>query len=285
MIDTLCLGGGGMKAFSFIGILDFLTEVNYININIFNNYIGTSSGAIISFLLSINYTILELKEFILNFNFNILKNNLNIENLIINLGLDNGNKIMYIIQSFLKNKLNKTDISFKEHFDLTKKKLTIIGTNYTKSCEEVFNFEKTPNMSIITAIRISISIPLIFTPVYFNEYYYIDGGLLNNFPINYCIIENTLGINIINNKNNNLDNIALFIKNCINIIIKKNYKSLNIIEINDSDLKLNNIIDLDINYEEKLFLIKFGYDQANKYVNDLSYNICLNIIDDIILNI
>jgi NTE family protein len=280
MIDTLCFSGGGIKGFAIIGILEYLEKNNKINISLIKNVVGTSCGAIISFLLSINYTINEIKEFILNFNFNILINNIDIENIFINYGIDNGNKVIYMLESFLKNKYNLNDITFNEHYKLTNKQLIIIGTNYTKSCEEVFNYIITPNMSVITAIRISISIPLIFTPVLYNDNYYVDGALVNNFPINYCNIQNTIGINITTlNNNNKLDDITTFINNCMHIILKKQYNSLNIIELNIINY---NAINFDISFKEKEELINNGYNIASKYMKDLSYNICYSIINDII---
>jgi predicted acylesterase/phospholipase RssA len=289
MIDTICLSGGGIKGFSFIGVLEYLEKNNNININLINNFVGTSIGAIISFLLSIKYDIIELKEFLLNFNFKILINDYdnNIENLLINFGLDDGNKIIFILQSFLKNKYNLTDITFKEHYELTKNNLIIIGTNYTKSSEEMFNYKNTPNMSIITAIRISISVPLIFTPVLYNDNYYVDGALVNNFPINYCNLKNTIGINInFTNNYNKIDNIAIYIKNCLGILIKNNNKSLNIINMEfDSENDITNLIDFNINNENKINLINLGNKIAKKYIDNISNNICQSIIEEIIFKI
>ena len=255
MIDTLCLSGGGLLGISFIGVLDFLENNENINLALITNYFGTSIGALLSFLFSINYSLKEVKEFIINFNFGILTNYTenNIDNLLTKCGIDDGNKTIYILQSFLKNKYNIIDITFEKHYELTNKKLNIIGTNYTKSSEELFNYINTPLMSIITAVRISISIPLIFTPILYNDNYYLDGALVNNFPINYCNIKNTIGINIIfTNNTDKIDDIFIFLKNCIGITInnKNLIKSLNIIEIKD--------------------------------INELSLNICNSIIDDII---
>ena len=286
MIDTLCFSGGGIKGFSFIGVLDYLEKNNKINLELIKNYVGTSCGAMLSFLLSINYSIDELKEFILNFNFQVLINETdnNIENLLINFGLDDGNKIIYMLQSFLKNKYNTVDITFEEHYELTNNNLIIIGTNYTKSSEVIFNYKNTPSVSVITALRISISIPLIFTPVFYNDNCYIDGALVNNFPINHCNIKNTIGINIIN-KHNKLDNITLFITNCIGILMQKKYESLNIINICELEDEICNAIDFNVSKEKKNDLINLGYNIAEDYISKLSYSICNSIINDIISSI
>lgn len=51
---------------------------------------------------------------------------------------------------------------------------------------------------LITAIKASCSIPIIFPPVEINGHYYLDGGIINNFPAdalrNDC--ETVIGINV-----------------------------------------------------------------------------------------
>jgi predicted acylesterase/phospholipase RssA len=46
-----------------------------------------------------------------------------------------------------------------------------------------------PNLSIITALCMSTSYPLAFKPVCIDDDCFIDGGLLNNFPLNDCLID------------------------------------------------------------------------------------------------
>ena len=55
--DTLVLSGSSIKGFAFLGALQYLYENNKLNID---NYIGTSAGAIISYLLIIGYTPIEI---------------------------------------------------------------------------------------------------------------------------------------------------------------------------------------------------------------------------------
>jgi predicted acylesterase/phospholipase RssA len=78
------------------------------------------------------------------------------------------------------------------------KYLYLVGSNLTTGDSEVFSHIDTPDMIISDAVRISMSIPLIWPP---HKYYirdennnrvvrsdkqnvdYVDGGLLNNYPI------------------------------------------------------------------------------------------------------
>lgn len=257
--NTVCLSGGGVKGISFIGALEKLHEIKHININMIENWIGTSIGAMICFLFSLDYSIEEIKEFIFSFNFIKLVPDIDIENILLNHGIDTGDKMMLIIISFLEEKYNKKDITFKEHYEFTKKKLTIIGTNFTKGCEEVFNYELTPDMSVMTAIRISISIPIIFTPVLYNDNYYVDGGVTNNFPINHCNMKTTIGIYIKNNNNNILENIFSIPLGCISIvgdvISTKDCSNYNVIQINNCD---NELVNFELTLERKQLIFNLG---------------------------
>jgi NTE family protein len=181
--DTICLSGGGIKGFSFIGALDYLQNKSYIDIAKINNWVGTSAGSILGYLFVLGYSTNEIGDFILDFNFKTLQSEISIDSLLESHGLNKGIKLMLILSSFLKEKHDLEDINFIDLFKLTNKKLTIIGTNFSKGLEAVFNYETHPTMSVITAIRISCSIPVVFEPVLFNGDYYVDGGLINNLEI------------------------------------------------------------------------------------------------------
>lgn len=90
----------------------------------------------------------------------------------------------YTFSDFQRPELHKDDRQFHE--------LYIIGTNLTTGTSQVFSYETTPDMEVAQAVRISMSIPLIFEAVRQNntdfngnvaENIYCDGGVLNNYPI------------------------------------------------------------------------------------------------------
>jgi len=269
--DTICLSGGGIFGFTFIGVLDKLINENIINLNDINTWVGCSAGAIISFILILGYDIQEVLDFIDNFNFNILMPKklklLSIFNLH---GLNNGNKFIFIFKKFIARKFDTEDLTFSQLYDLTLKNLIIIGTNYTNNTEEIFSKEKTPDMSIITAVRISISIPLIFSPVFYNSCYYIDGGLKNNFPYNHCNQDSTLGICINKNYiNNNVINIFNIFKVSLSMILNNSIKYKNAIYINYIN---DNDKCYDLSHENIINMIDYGRNNVDikKLYNDIS---------------
>ena len=272
-ITCLCFSGGGVKGICFIGVLEKLIEHKKIKLNKIDMYVGTSAGSIISFFLILGFTIEEMKEFIMTFNFSKLNEEIDCINLIEKFGINNGEKIKLFFIKFLELKLNVQDITFKELFNETQKKILIIGTNLTKNQEELFSVDTTPNMSVITAIRISISIPVIFTPVMYNNSLYVDGALVNNFPINYCPKDKTFGIYVKNSNNNiEINSMQSFIIMCLNItsdtIIEKNLNSecKNIIKIINPKPELQQF---ELTLEYKKFLIELGCKTTVDYLEQI----------------
>ena len=268
---TICLSGGGIKGFSFIGALEYMEEQNKINISEINNWVGTSAGSLVSFILSIDYSIKDLKEFVLDFNFKKLIPDVDIDNLFNHHGIDNGDKIMLIMKNFLKEKLDLDDITFEDHMKITNKKLTIIGTNYSKGIEAVFNHILTPKMSVLLAIRISMSVPIIFTPVLYENDYYIDGGFVNNFPLDQCNPLYTLGIYIKNSVGMKMKDIFTLATGCMGIIAdtisrKSCLNNYNVIEIENCD---NEVTNFNLDYDKKLKIINLGITFAKKFLENV----------------
>ncbi len=284
--DTICLSGGGINGLGFLGVLDYLTTHKHIDINKINNFAGTSIGSFICFILALGYSIHELGEFALNFDFSKIESEININNLLSNCGLNTGDKVICFLKFFVEKKLNMDDITFAQLYEYNQRKIIIIGTNYTIGQEEVFSYDNTPDMSIITAIRISISLPYIFTPVLYNSCYYMDGALVNNFPIKYCNKNTTIGIHINNIMRD--DNINLI--DITSRIIDMAIKTITIKDYCDTDLDNIIIIDSDssqsanfgMNYETKLKIINNGQLAAKKHADKHIKSICSSILNGII---
>ncbi len=287
-IDTICMSGGGIKGFSFVGALDYLNNTNYLDIKKIVNWVGTSAGSILALLLSIGYTPVEIGDFVIDFDFKKMDPDISVENVFLKFGISNGERFEFILKSFLKKKLGIDDINFKNLYQVTKKTLVIIGTNFTKCCEEAFSWERTPTMSVITAVRISCSIPVFFTPVLYKGCYYVDGGVKNNFPINYCNKKTTLGLYIKNNNSiDSIDSIATIVTGCLGIVtdtitFKDTDYHENVIQI---DNYANEVIKFDLTIENKLKIINLGQIYAKKFVEEYPKKICTGIINEIIENV
>jgi predicted acylesterase/phospholipase RssA len=272
-IDTLCLGSGGIFGISFLSAINFLIENNYFSLSNIKNYYGTSVGSILGFLFIIGYTSSEIIEIILTTKLSDYDLDINLDNLIDNFGLDNGDKIISLIKDLCEKKLNLKEITFQELYELTNKNFIINTTNFTTTSELIMSRENTPNLSVLIAIRMSISVPLIFTPVLYKDNYYIDGAISNSLLINLCNQETTLGFYIASSQNNELKSVQDLIIGSLLMLsnkIKYDYNKYKILDIIlDNDISL-----IDLNKETIEKLLDIGSKSAKVfYLNELKNKI------------
>lgn len=260
MVKNLVLSGGSMKGLAYIGMIKCIEEYNIVKK--IDNFIGTSIGACVCFCLLIGFTYEELYDVFINLDINKARN-INVDNILnfgTTYGVDNGEKIVKILKVFLKKKLQVNSITFSELYEKTQKNITIIGSCLNTTSVEYFNRKNNPNMDVIDALRISISIPLFFTPVIYENKYYVDGALTNNYPIDICVNNNkeTMGVVLTSNtytytEINSIDNYLISIINT-NFVHQdkekiKKYHDITIdleIECNSFDFSLSTDIKKDI---------------------------------------
>jgi len=271
-IRTLCFSGGSIKGFAFIGALEKLLEKNIILLENIKCFIGTSAGSILCFLLNLGWNVKEIKDFVLDFNFTKLIGKINSITFFKDFGIQDGERLKLLFIKFLESKFKVKDITFQELYNLTKKKLIIIGTNLTKGEEVIFSYKTTPDFSVILALRISCSLPILFTPITYNNEVYVDGGIVNNFPIKYCSRKFTIGFYIKNNYSLEIDSIKTLIVKVLGLtadtISEKNIKKYkkNIIQIKNVKMK---IMDFNIDRVSREKIIELGYISAEEYLNNL----------------
>ena len=221
MINKIIFSGGGINGIIFLGIIKYLEQNNLLK-NV-NEFIGTSFGSLISALLCLNYTYSELNEFILSFNFIDLQN-YNINKLFTNYGIDDGTKINIALKCILHNKLQVNDITLKNLYIKTNKKLVIITTCLTNNKAYTLDYISHPNLSLIKALQMSMCIPIYFEPILFNNQLYIDGSVLSHFHIDYFNRndKSVLGILLYNDnifKTNEINTFEDYIFNLIELLL------------------------------------------------------------------
>ncbi len=111
----------------------------------------------------------------------------NIESFLIDYGLDDGRYFMaHLADLYLKNEVDPR-ITFSKVFKRFKKRIIITGTNTSAHAPEYFSVDTSPDMRVLDAVRISMSIPLLFTAVRRQNGLFVDGGIRDNYPIDYCL--------------------------------------------------------------------------------------------------
>jgi len=274
--DELILSSGSIKACIFIGGL--LELEKYFPLHNFKYLTGCSAGGIIITMINIGYTINELKDFFLNIDFDLFQE-FKLKNFFNNCGFDDGNKIDNLLKAFFMNKNIDINITFLELYEKTKITLTLNTVNISTGSIEYNNHINTPELSVILAIRMTINIPLIYTPIKHNEQLYVDGALLDPYPYSYFkntrkigfviydIDEykfmNNIGAKFINDTDNSLSYIFKIMKILYANFLKDKYKK------NDKNTIYFNTDSYDITFklekDMKEKLINLGHKNVKLY--------------------
>ncbi|MGB0861662.1 MAG: patatin-like phospholipase family protein [Saprospiraceae bacterium] len=82
----------------------------------------------------------------------------------------------------------KRDATFREFVDAGGKDLYITVTNISNQTSHICSAHTTPDLEVAEAVRTSMSIPIYFESIAFDNIYFKgyfgDGGVMNNYPIN-----------------------------------------------------------------------------------------------------
>jgi NTE family protein len=183
----LVLSGGGTKGFVYYGAFKALEELNILK-NI-KTFVGTSIGTFFAFLYLCGYNATEMEEFMYLFNPKKMTSIESLENIsfleIFNkFGLDDGEGMRIVINKLLKGKGIKENATLLDFYQFNKKKFIITTVCVNTKDVEYLSYENYPNLKVCDAIRMSTCIPLYYKPVLFNNKYYVDGGFIDNYPIN-----------------------------------------------------------------------------------------------------
>ena len=197
----IVLSGGGIRALAHLGALAVLEKKGLL-VNV-REYTGVSAGAFVGFCLCIGYTVAELKMLCSVFDFGLIRN-LDPEAALefpTTFGFDNGENLVKLLHSLLRIKKVPITITFgewKEQYPQGPFLRCFATDLYTTSPRE-FSAEKTPSVTLVDALRATMSLPGYFLPVPdpITKNLLVDGGILHNFPLAFLPLsqrEDALGI-------------------------------------------------------------------------------------------
>lgn len=183
---NLVLSGGGFKAASFIGCLKCLEEKSILGQ--IQNIIGSSAGVIIGIMYCIGLNTSEMYALMKEGMKRYVEKEVDIDDILEifeSMGIDDGSIFVNLLKEQLLKKFKVGDLNFRDFSKLSGKNMIIIGSNISTATIDYFSLDTTPDMSIVTAFKISIAIPYLMKPVIHNDNLYVDASLFNNFPVDY----------------------------------------------------------------------------------------------------
>lgn len=321
-ISNLVLEGGGIKGIAYLGALKELTQQGF-PLQKLQRVAGTSIGAIVSLFIGLGYSIEEIEEIILEEDFQKFQDDSrgfvrDTYRFIQEFGFYRGDYFKRWIEKVIYTKTKKKKITFAEVNALKKhagfKEMYFVATNLSTKQVEIFSHEHTPHFTIADAVRCSASVPFLYSVIRLKKSkkgrfishrtgdIYLDGGILNNYPIKIfdhskyiksdildggkngiCYNPETLGIRVdekwqiahfVRNKVFNKKNINELLSYCISLIEiivsgqqdeahKESSDVLRTIYIDSLNFKT---LEFSIDRRQKQFLIESGREAAIKYL-------------------
>jgi NTE family protein len=200
---NLVFKGGGVRGIAYIGALEVLEERGVMDG--IERVAGTSSGAIAATLLSFRRDISEtlamfnsldlskVPQKVVNGsgrNIALLKNTVNYTRLFEKFGWYSSAYFQdWLGDVIAEHCRGNRRATFLDMQRFGYRDLHVVATNLSRRRAEEFSVVTTPDVAVVDAVRMSMSIPLFFEALRFDGKrfgsgdYFVDGGLFNNYPI------------------------------------------------------------------------------------------------------
>jgi len=185
---NLIFEGGGVKGIAYIGAMQVLSQRGYLED--IRRVGGASAGAINALIYALGYDInaqhdilrsTDFKDF-MDDSFGVIRD---IRRLAKSFGWYKGDFFSTWLGKLVRDRIGDERSTFRDLKKGGGPDLYVIGTNLSTGFSETFSIERTPDMPLVEAVRISMSIPLFFAAVRLGarDDVYVDGGVLRNYPV------------------------------------------------------------------------------------------------------
>lgn len=259
--SILGLGGGGIKGYLQIGVLEELELlVGPLHEHFKDGVYGCSVGSILASAIAFGIPVEKIQKLFNKFgdmNEILGKPDLTkIKDVLVKKGIfDMTNLEKSIIQGFQEFGI---DIQNKKLSDALIP-LKITSSNVSKGIPTIFQ----GNVPVLTAIKCSSCIPLVFRPQIFNGSVYLDGGFITNILLNVVPKEDrekTFCISILHTKSR-ISTSSLESMNPLDFLYKL-YKTNSVYEAT-RNIYLNN---LDVSYDKGSGITSFTQEEKNEMI-------------------
>jgi NTE family protein len=181
--QRMYLSGGGICAMAHTGALMELSK--HIPLRTIKEWMGVSAGSLVAMCLCIGFTLEELLDISMRFDFTNIKEVDSIPGWILHFGLDTGERLHKLVDAFLHIKGLSSTFTFQECEEQFGKSLCVVATDLNDAIPIIYNSIKTPTYRISDAVRASMSVPYYFQPFICPQtgHYLVDGAVISNYPL------------------------------------------------------------------------------------------------------
>lgn len=180
MITELAISGGGVKGIAFLGALMELAVMDMLDLK----RIATASiGTFISIALCIGFTAKELLDILWDWPLETLKD-LDLDDFVARRSIMEGQALRSFFVDILSKKVSTIkDKTLGDIYDMSGIELIISVCCVETGGVEYITSHGTPHINVITLLMMTTALPAIFPPIRWEGRLYIDGGVIDNCPI------------------------------------------------------------------------------------------------------
>jgi predicted acylesterase/phospholipase RssA len=192
IIKHLVLSGGGSTGIRMLGALQHLEQNRFWNIENIKTIYGTSIGAVIGLLIALKFedwtTITDyvikrpwhdafpvgVNEFFEAFS---------------KKGLFDSSVFITFFKPFFLAKDLSLDITMKEFFEYSQIELHFFSLELNSFQVVNISHKTFPDLKLLDAIHMTCALPIVIAPVCIDGKCYVDGGVVYNYPLCFCLEE------------------------------------------------------------------------------------------------
>jgi predicted acylesterase/phospholipase RssA len=188
-IKHLVISGGGPILFQTLGTIHELERNNIFLMKDIETIYGTSAGSLIGVILCLKYDWETIQDYFIKrpckdvFPFKVQS----ILDIYSKKGLYDETNIEKVLKPLFEAKNISLNITLKELFIYSNIELHFFTFEINEFKTYDISYLTHPDLKVVTAVQMSCSIPILFVPIFIDNQCFIDGGIVANYPLEYCI--------------------------------------------------------------------------------------------------
>jgi predicted acylesterase/phospholipase RssA len=289
-IKHLVISGGGPILIQMIAALQELENNQYIDLTKIETIYGTSAGAMIGVMLCLKFDWETINDYIIKrpwqevFSIKVQ----NILDAYSKKGIYDISIIEKCFKPLFDAKNLPLDITLEDLYKYSNIELHFFTFEINEYKIEDISYLTHPKLSVFIALQMTCGIPVLFIPVCIEDKCYIDGGVISNYPLNYCINagkspDEILGFKSIysNKKVNILKDTTL-----IDFLLRFLYKAVFCNSLDNNQKEIKNEITFEAKYltidvltnvfsniDVRKDLFNKGIEKSKEYLENLNINL------------
>ena len=188
-IKHLVFSGGGPSMIQSVGCLQHLADSGYLAMENIESIYGTSAGAVVAVIVCLKYDWATISDYIIGRPWNDLFS-VNVQR-IFEAYTKKGIFDQSTIEKAFKPLFDAKDISLKitlaEFFEYSGIELHFFTFEINEFKMVDISHKSHPTLPLMMALHMTCSIPILVTPVCLDGKCYIDGGIICNYPLKFCL--------------------------------------------------------------------------------------------------